>query len=603
VTAEAVPTNAPRDGAPFLDVARSVTGRRWTLREADEAEALAIARALDAPEALGRVLAARGVDAGSARRFMEPTLRDFFPDPSRFADMDKGAARIADAIEAGGPIGVFADYDVDGASSAAQLIRFLRALEVETRLYVPDRAREGYGPSGEALMSLKRAGCEAAITVDTGAAAYEALEAAAAGGLDIVVIDHHLMQGAPPRAAAVINPNRPDCPSGEGGLAAAGVTFVFLAALARELRRRDAFAGRAEPDLIALADLAALGTVCDVVPLTGFNRALVAQGLRVMGALGNAGIGALAELAGAAPPFAEYHAGFIFGPRINAAGRIGDASLGARLLSTEDAAEAAAIAAQLERLNAERKAIESATVEAAAEIADRAVRSPTEPPVVVAAGRDWPPGVVGLAASRLVERYGRPALVIGIDEAGLGRGSGRSIPGVNLGGAIAAIRETGLLESGGGHAMAAGLTVRADRLAALEEALAARLSAATEAAVAASSLKIDAALSPGAANTDLVEAMLSAGPFGPGNPQPVFAFADLRIAYAETVGGAHVRCAVETPNGLRLNAIAFRAADSPLGEALLTAGDRRVNAAARLKIDEWNGRRRVDAHLVDLAFR
>jgi len=599
VTAEA----ASGTGGAFLGVERSISGKSWRLREADEAGALAIARALDAPEALGRILSARGVTPDIAQGFLKPTLKGEFPDPSSFADMDCGAARIADEIEKGGPIGIFADYDVDGASSAAQLIRYLRPLGVETPIYVPDRAKEGYGPTGESLLSLKAKGCGAVITVDCGAAAYEALEAAAEGGLDVVVLDHHLMQGEPPRAAAMINPNRVDCASGQGHLAAAGVTFIFLAALARELRRRDYFKGRDEPDILSFLDLAALGTVCDIVPLTGVNRAIVAQGARVMSAQGNTGLKALAESAGASPPFAEYHAGFIFGPRINAGGRIGDSSLGARLLSTDDAEEARQIAGELERLNTDRKAIETAVVDEASLAADRSVVSDTEPAVIVASGEGWPPGVVGLAASRLVERYGRPAVVIGIEGDGLGRGSGRSIKGVNLGGAISDLRKQGLLESGGGHAMAAGLSIRKENIPAFESALSERLAGEVAAATATASLCLDALISPSAANLALVEVVQAAGPFGPGNPQPLFAFSNLRVAYAERVGGAHVRAAFEDSSGLRLNAIAFRVADTPVGEALLNAGDRRVNLAARLKLDEWNGRRRVDAHVVDLAWR
>lgn len=591
------------DSGALLGVERSISGKTWRLTEADEAVALAIARVLDAPEALGRILAARGVTAKVAQGFLKPTLKGEFPDPSSFADMDIGAARIADEIEAGGCIGIFADYDVDGASSAAQLTRFLRALDIETELYVPDRAKEGYGPTGAALLSFKTKGCNAVITVDCGAAAYEALEAAAEGGLDVVVLDHHMMQGEPPRAAAMINPNREDCASGQGHLAAAGVTFVFLAALARELRRREFFKDHEEPDLLSLLDLAALGTVCDIVSLTGVNRAIVAQGAHVMSAGGNAGLMALAASAGAEPPFGEYHAGFVFGPRINAGGRLGDSSLGARLLSTDDAGEAAEIAEQLERLNAERKAVESSVVDQAGLAADKAVVSETQPAVIVASGEGWPPGVVGLAASRLVERYGRPAVVIGIDESGLGRGSGRSVKGVNLGGAISALNKEGLLESGGGHAMAAGLAIRPENIAAFTEALDARLAGEVEAAAKTASLRLDALISPAAATLGLVEMIQAAGPFGAGNPQPVFAFANLRVAYAERVGGAHVRAAFEDSSGLRLNTIAFRVADSPVGEALLNAGDRRVNVAARLKLDEWKGRRRVDAHLVDLAWR
>lgn len=590
-------------GTAFLDVTRSIGGRAWRLRPADDALAGDIARRLGAPDALGRLLASRGVTLDEAEHFLKPVLKREFPDPSSFADMDAGAACVADAVQSGGCIGVFADYDVDGATSAAQLIRFFRAIGVETELHVPDREKEGYGPSGAALLGLKERGCSLVITVDCGAAAHAALDEAAEGGLDVVVLDHHLMEDESPRAAALVNPNRADCGSGQGHLAAAGVTFVFLAALARELRRRDFFTDQDQPDLLALLDLAALGTICDMVALTGVNRAIVAQGLKVMGGLRNSGLAALAGRAGVSGPFGEYHCGFIFGPRINAGGRIGRSDLGARLLSTDDASEAAKIAEELERLNGERKQIESETVEDAVLQADRQVKSDTEPPIIIVSGKGWPPGVVGLAASRLKERYNRPALVLGIDETGLARGSGRSVKGVNLGAAIAAARKAGIAESGGGHAMAAGISLAAERINALSEFLNTALANQMATALTEATLHIDAALGAASVTPELLESMSLAGPFGSGNPEPVYVIADLRVAYAERVGGAHVRVSFEDMSGRRVNGIAFRAGDTAIGEALLTAGERRLHAAVRLKLDEWNGRRKADAHIVDLAWR
>ena len=586
------------DAAPFLGVARSLGGRKWLARPAEEAEVAAISRVLSAPETLARVLAARGVTAAQAPRFMTPRLRDEFPDPSAFTDMDKAAALIWDAVESARSVAVFADYDVDGATSAAQLVRWFRAVGVEADIYVPDRIQEGYGPNTQAFETLKSRGAELVVTVDCGASAHEPLQAAADMGLSVIVIDHHLMAENLPEAAALVNPNRPGDESGCGHMAAAGVTFVLLAALNREGRRREAFKdGRAEPDLFSLIDLAALGTICDVVALTGVNRAITAQGLKAMGGWKHAGLKALADAARVEGAPSVYHAGFLIGPRINAGGRVGRADLGARLLSTDDPALAAEIAAELDALNAERRAIEADVLDQAkAQIS----RSGADGPILIAAGEGWHPGVIGVAAGRLKEEFGRPVFVIGIEN-GVGKGSGRSVPGVNLGDAVAAAREAGILSAGGGHAMAAGLTVKADRMDELSAFLTERLAPEFAAADDAMALELDGLISPAGATTELCELLAQAGPFGQGHAQPRFAAADLRVSYADRVGGAHVRFSLQDTAGQTLSGIAFRQADTPIGEALLKGGEARYHAAGKLKLDEWRGRRKVDFQLDDLA--
>ena len=565
----------------MLGVERSATGRRWIARDADPDAVSALARRLDKPAALARVLAGRGVDIEDGERFLTPSLKDSLPDPSLFADMDVAVSVLSDAIEQGRRIAVFADYDVDGATSAAQLIRYCRARGVEIDLYVPDRITEGYGPSGQAFSALKGRGAEVVVTVDCGAMAHEALHAAKGMGLDIVVLDHHQMTAEPPPAAAVVNPNRPDCRSGCGHLAAAGVTFMTLVALNREGRRRGVFADGSEPDLLSLLDLTALGTIADVVPLKGLNRAITAQGLKVMSRQANPGLAALAEVAAAQGPASVYHAGFVYGPRINAGGRIGRADLGARLLSTDDPAEAASIAKTLDALNAERRAIEAAVIEAAvAQIeADPARRDAS---VIVAAGVGWHAGVIGIAAGRLKDRYGRPAIVIALPEGDEreAKGSGRSVSGVDLGGMIASARDEGLLVAGGGHAMAAGLTVAADRVSELSAYLCAALDAQGGAPQA--TLKLDGLVSPAGAGRELADAVADAGPFGAGNPEPVFVLADMRLRSFREVGVGHLKVTLEDAGGARVDAIAFRALDSSL-EPLLTTRDGALHAAVKIR--------------------
>jgi single-stranded-DNA-specific exonuclease len=587
--------------APFLGVARSLTGRVWRERPADAAVTQQIRLQTSLSEPLARALAARGVTAEGVRDYLAPTLKALFPDPSSFMDMDRAAEILVDAVVRDRPAAVFADYDVDGASSAAQLVRWFRAMGRELPIYVPDRMTEGYGPSPAAFRHLREQGAELVITVDCGAAAYDAVAAAAEIGLEVVVIDHHLMRENPPAAAAVVNPNRPGCLSGQGNLAAAGVTFVLLAALNREARRRGLFETRAEPDLRPLLDLAALGAICDVTSLTGFNRALAGQGLKVMSALANPGVKALMEVASAKPPAGVFHAGFILGPRINAGGRIGRSDLGARLLSTDDPEEARALALELDALNGARKDVERGILDEAVQLIERDSNLDPAAPVLVIAKDDWHPGVIGIVASRLRERYRKPTVVIGLDPVtGIGKGSGRSQPGVNLGRAVQAAFDAGLLMTGGGHAMAAGLTVRRDGVPELRDFLCNALAGERAEAAALEAVEIDAVLTPRSADRTLFEDFERMQPFGPGNPEPLFALADVVIEQPGPVRGDHVRASLTDGSGRgRLRAIAWRVADTELGKRLNAGG--RLHVAGKLKADDFNGRNGVQLEIEDAA--
>jgi len=515
----------------FLDVERSCRGLRWQARCEDEGAISELEQVKLLDNLTARLLAGRGITTETADEFLGPTLRGSMPDPSSLKDMDKAASLILDAIEVKQKITVFADYDVDGGSSAAQLIKWGRAFGVEIGLYVPDRVKEGYGPSVEAFEQLKAEGNELVITVDCGAAAQSALEAAEGLNLPIIVIDHHLMHGALPPCAALVNPNREDDISGLGHLAAAGVTFMTLVALNREARRRGL---EATPNIMNLLGLSAIGTVCDVVPLKGLNRAIVSQGLKVLSQDENIGIRALADVASAAPPYTTYHCGFILGPRINAGGRIGKAEMGAEMLSTENSQLAYAHAAELDRVNVERKGLQNQMVNEALEEANKLSGDNS---VIIVNMEGWHPGVIGIVAGRLKDRFDKPAIVIGINEEGLGKGSGRSMPGVNLGDAITKAKEAGLLISGGGHAMAGGLTVEAEKIAALTEFLNALLANEVAQARKNLSLKIDSLIAFGAASQATIDRISQVAPYGAGNPQPLFAFSDVRIAYAERVKG------------------------------------------------------------------
>jgi single-stranded-DNA-specific exonuclease len=539
------------------------------------------------------------VSLDDAEAFLAPTLKTHFPDPSSFQDMDEAARVIEDAIVGGRVCAVLADYDVDGGSSAAQLVRYFRARGRELMIYVPDRMKEGYGPSVLAFERLKAEGVDLVITVDCGAAAEGPLNAAAGLGLDVIVLDHHLMAGPPPKARAVVNPNRLDDTSGQGHLTAAGVVLVALAAVNREARKRGSPGANHLPDLIQMLDLAAIGTVCDVAPLTGFNRAIVAQGLKILQNGKNIGMVALAENAGRRGKATVYDFGFILGPRINAGGRVGDASLATKLLSTENEEEAKELAATLEALNQERRAREA---EMLADAESAALEEAEKRNVVIVGSHLWHPGVIGIAAGRLKDRLHKPTIVLGgVTEHEPAKGSGRSTPGVNLGGAVAAAKNAGLLISGGGHAAAAGLTVEWDKVEALKDFLSDHLAPEIAAAAGeARALTVDAAGAIGAVDIGLLDSLDRIGPYGQGHPEPVFALPDVRVCYAKLVKDEHVRFTLEDARGARVGGIAFRAMKSPLGEALFKK-DVTYHAAVRLKRNEWNGAVKAEVEIVDLA--
>ncbi|HST91664.1 MAG TPA: single-stranded-DNA-specific exonuclease RecJ [Brevundimonas sp.] len=594
---------ADGSGAPaFLGVSRSLSGRAWRQRPAEAAVVRGHMQTLGLDEPLARALASRGVRADQGADFLQPTLKALFPDPSSFMDMDAAAVAILDALTARASIHVFADYDVDGASSAALLVRWFRAMGADLPIYVPDRLTEGYGPSARAFDTLKASGAELVITVDCGAAANEAVAHAAAIGLKIVVIDHHMMREHPPVCAAVVNPNRPGCNSGQGNLAAAGVVFVLLAALNREARRRGLFEGREQPDIRQWLDLAAMGAICDVTGLTGFNRALTSLGLRVMSEWSNPGLRALLAAAGAERgPAKSNHAGFILGPRINAGGRIGKSDLGARLLSTDDAEEARELAQELDALNVARREVERLVTDQAIRRVEAAGTHADGSAVVVIEGDDWHPGVVGIVAGRLRERWRKPVVVIGVDAInGVGKGSGRSQPGMNLGRAVQAAWEEGVLMAGGGHAMAAGLTVRAADIQRLRDFLNDRMVGEQAAAEALDLVEIDALIDPSAATRDLFEQFEQLAPYGPANPEPLFALERVSVRDAVAMTGGHVRCRLVGADGASVKAIAWRCADLPGGQSLL-AGQGGLSVVGRLKADDWNGRRGVQFEIEDVA--
>jgi single-stranded-DNA-specific exonuclease len=592
---------------PFLGVAQSARGLVWRERLAPEAHglALAISQQHGLPELLGRVLAARGIALESVPRFLDPTLKAMLPDPSSLRDMDAAASRLADAVTRREKVAIFGDYDVDGASSSALLARFLAHHETPARIYIPDRLFEGYGPNPQAIDLLIEEGAKLIVTVDCGTMSFEPLAHAKKKNTDVIVIDHHQAEERLPEVTALVNPNRQDDLSGQGHLCAAGVVFLTLVATVRELRRRGAYGnGTAEPDLLKDLDIVALATVADVVPLTGLNRAYVVKGLQVMRQRRNVGLKALFDAAALAQAPTPYHLGFILGPRINAGGRIGDAGLGARLLSTEDEADAARIAGVLDRLNKERKAIETAMIEEAAAEAEGLLAAAPDLPIVVVGSERWHKGIVGLVASRLTERHRRPSCVIAWesdDKAASGTGSLRSIAGADIGAAVRGAVAEGILAKGGGHAMAAGLTVTRDKLPRLREFLAAALQKSVQAADSRAGLDIDGALTPAGATDTLLDLVGKAGPYGQGNPQPRFAFPSVRVKFAKVVGEAHVRCILEGGDGARLEAVAFRASGQPLGDLLLGAAGLPLHVAGNLKRDSWGGREKIELMIDDAA--
>jgi single-stranded-DNA-specific exonuclease len=588
----------------FLGVESSATGRAWRdrLDARGAARALAIAQRHDLPELLARILAGRNVEVDAVEAFLDPTIKQSMPDPDVLTAMPEAAARIADAMERSERVAIFGDYDVDGATSAAVLARFLRHAGIEPLIHIPDRLFEGYGPNVEAVRTLAGRGATLLVTVDCGTTSIEPLAQARALGVDVVVIDHHQAGEVLPPAVAIVNPNRPDDLSGLGHLAAVGLTFMTVVAINRLLRSRGFWsAGRPEPDLLSFLDDVALGTVADVVALTGLNRAFVAKGLIALRQRNRVGHTSLMDVARLSGPPEAWHLGFLLGPRINAGGRIGRADLGVRLLLEDDPIEAGRLAAELDRLNRERQAIEMETVAQAEAEAMAALGIEEKGAVVVTAAEGWHPGVVGLVAARLKEKFGRPAFAIALEPGGIGTGSGRSIPGVDIGRAVRRAVAEGLLEKGGGHAMAAGVTLRKSALAPLRAFLEVALAADVQLARRANGLMIDGAVSAAAANAELVAMIERAGPFGSGNPEPLIALPAHTIVYAEEAGQAHIRVRLKSGDGAGVNAIAFRAGGQKLGAALLQNRGRQVHAAGSFALDRWQGEERVQFRVTDIA--
>ena len=586
----------------ILAVKSSVMGRAWVARPAEHRIVQAISQNHNLPEIVARVVAGRGVSIDDAPIFLNPTLKETLPDPSIFKDMDKACERIADAIEKGEQIAVFGDYDVDGATSSAIFKRFFQSIKRDITIFIPDRMKDGYGPNRKALLELKAAGNNLVITVDCGVVSFDPLSAAKDAGLDIIVLDHHQAEAKLPDAVAVVNPNRLDEEPGYGQLAAIGVSFITLVGINRELRNRGWYKqqGISEPNLIQWLDLVALGTICDVVPLIGVNRSLVAQGLKIMAERRNPGLKALGDVAGINETPGTYHAGFLLGPRVNAGGRVGRSEAGAQLLSTDDAQEAAKISSELNTYNAERQAIEGMVLEdAMSQVQGKIGVGGVVPPVIIASNVGWHAGVIGIVAGRLKEHFNRPTIVIGIDDNGEAKGSGRSIMGVDLGSAITAARQAEILSAGGGHAMAAGLSMHAENIQELEDFLCERLESKVDDAMASLSLKLDGALSLSAVTTDLVATLDKIGPYGQGNAQPRFAFSRCYISYVDIVGKDHVKCSLRGPDGTTVKAMAFRSADKPLGQLLLDSRGKTIKIAGTIRNNHWNGRTSAEIFIED----
>ena len=587
---------APTDNL-FFEVKHSCTGKRWLERSGDSRHALAISQQFQLPEIIGRFLDARGITADQVDAFLDPKLTSSLPDPAHLLDMDAGVARLIQALQGQEKIAVFGDYDVDGATSSALLARYFKAVGADYQIYIPDRITEGYGPNILALEKLIKDGTKVVITVDCGTTAYEPLAFAKEKALDVVVVDHHVAEAGLPEAIAVINPNRMDEASEHGQLAAVGVTFLLAVALNRGLREAGYFKDWQEPDLMQWLDIVALGTVADMVALTGVNRALVVQGLKVMLRRKNAGLSALADVALIDEAPSTYHLGFLLGPRINAGGRVGESYLGAQLLATESAEEAFEIAQKLDAYNTERREIENQVLQEALEKAEQQKAGS----VVYIAGEGWHPGVIGIVASRLKERYGLPSCVLTIED-GKATGSGRSITGVDLGACVIAARQAGIITDGGGHKMAAGFSLDHDRLDDFNAFLSERISKQIEEEGIVPTINIDGAVSVEGATMELVEVLQKLAPFGTGNAEPRFAFSNVRIAKSDVVGVNHVRCFLTGLDSKKqLAAIAFNCVDTELGRALLRHKGLPLHIVGRLRENIWQGRSSVQLLIDDVA--
>jgi single-stranded-DNA-specific exonuclease len=585
----------------FLDVRRSANGVRWVHRldRRQENVALAIAQADGIPDLVARVLAGRGVGVEEAARFLDPTIRDLLPDPASLSGMEAAAERLARAIGRRERVAIFGDYDVDGAASSALMKRFLTHYGLESEIYIPDRIFEGYGPNPEAMRELVARGASLIVTVDCGTNSGPSIAAANEAGADVVVIDHHQVGGPLPDAVAVVNPNREDDLSGQGHLCAAGVVFLVLVQTVKLLR--EAGHPLPPPDLFGLLDLVALATVCDVVPLTGVNRAFVVKGLAVARRLGNPGLAALARVARVGEPLSPFHFSFLIGPRINAGGRIGDAALGSRLLATDDPVEAASIAETLDRLNQERQAMENAMLEQARAEADAELARGPGPAILVTGSDEWHPGVVGLLASRLKDHARRPVFAIAFGSDGTGTGSGRSIAGFDLGRLVREAAEKGFIVKGGGHAMAAGITVERTRLGDLRAFFEEQAGTEVMRLNSEETLKIDAALSAEGATVELLDTLEHAGPYGAGHPAPILVLPRHRITDIRIVGNGHMRVALRSEMGGSLQAMAFRAENTALGAFLAANREQTVHVAGTLSSNFWNGRRNAQFRIIDAA--
>ncbi len=584
----------------FLSIEKSATGHRWAERldQRGANAALAIAQKLGVPELVSRILAGRGVDEDAAASFLDPTIRDLMPDPQTVTDLSVVAARICRAILAKETVAIFGDYDVDGACSSALLSRVFSHFDVPHEIYIPDRIFEGYGPNPAAMEELVKRGASLIVTVDCGTNSAVALAAGRAAGADICVIDHHQPGGTMPEGIPVANPNREDDLSGLGHLCAAGVVFMVLVEVVRQLRDKT---NKPLPDLLGMLDLVALATVCDVVPLTGLNRAFVVKGLQIARKFGNPGLAALAKVSRIGEPLNTFHFGFLLGPRINAGGRIGDAALGARLLTLTEPDEAQAIAEKLDMLNAERQAMEKIMLEQAESAVGFDLAGGGGPPVIVAADESWHPGIVGLIASRLKDKARRPAFAIAFNPNGVGTGSGRSIPGIDLGRLVRKAVDEGILVKGGGHAMAAGITLDKARLGNLRAFFERESAQAVAVLSADAELEIDGALSAGAATLELIESMERAGPYGTGNPAPLLVLPNHRLAHCRVVGNGHVSVSLSAMDKSSLQAISFRSEGTPLGDFLHANVGNIIHAAGTLSVNHFNGRRTVQMRLVDAA--
>jgi len=599
--ASALPVETP---PAFLGVAHSATGRVWRdrLDPRGAAKALAIAQRYQVPEMLARIIAGRGVDIDAVDDFLDPTIRKLLPDPLTVTEMEVAAKRIADAATRGEKVAIFGDYDVDGATSAALLTWHLRHCGLDPLIHIPDRIFEGYGPNVDAVRGLANKGATLLVTVDCGTTSIEPLAEAKNLGMDVVVIDHHQCGDELPVVDALVNPNRPDDLSGLGHLAAVGLVFVTLVAVNRELRARSFWSDvRPEPNLLDALHHVALGTVADVAALVGLNRAFVAKGLIALRRRDHVGHTALMDVARLSGPPEAWHLGFALGPRINAGGRIGRADLGVRLLLEGDISEAARIAAELDRLNTERRVIEQMAEAQAEAEALASLGLDDKGAVIVTASEGWHPGVVGLVASRLKEKFSRPAFAIALEPGGIGTGSGRSIPGVDLGRVVREAVNAGILLKGGGHAMAAGVTLKKERLAEFRAFVEAALAVTVADARHANELFIDGAVSARAVTTDFVNTMNRAGPFGAGNPEPLIALPSHQLVFADEVGQAHLRLRFKSGDGAFVNGIAFRSIGQKLGNALIENRGQMLHVAGSLTVDRWQGSERVQMRVTDVA--